>query len=139
MFDMKRWMWFLSGGILYWGISFWYWYSLKALNVILLKKQKLYDWSALELLGYNNYQALKYFGYALLLIFVGGGLGYFIIHLLRFDFNDTLDILIGVIVIFLLILFIIHTITLLTLPILKAIGTVLLGLIFWAWGLSSKG
>lgn len=118
--------------IIYIVIVYIYTDNLKQLNYELLEKEKI-GWTAINLIQYNDYQALYYFFYAITLMLIGMGIIYFTFSELKKYYTDIKDIILGIVIIIIILLIIIHIFKLITIPILKIIFTVVtigLGLLF---------
>lgn len=113
-------------------IVFVYSVNLEQLNYELLEQEKLGN-TAIDLIQYNNYQAIYYFFYAIILMSMGMGIIYFTFYELKKYSADIGDIILGILITIIIIFIIIHIFKLITIPILKIIFTVVtigLGILF---------
>lgn len=111
--------------ILYFIITVIYLVNLSNLNTTLEYLQSLGK-NSFELIRYDNYSPLYYFGYALVLILIGIGLILNIFFSKYRIYSEIDDIIYYCVVVLLIVLLIILIIYLITIPILKIILTVVL-------------
>lgn len=105
-------------------VSMFFLWKLKQLNLFLIKHYS--DKDAITLIGHNDYQPLKFFVYAVLLVVIGGFFIYFFVRYLRNScskLGETICMLLSISLAIVLMLLIIRDINI---PIFQAILSVLL-------------
>lgn len=115
----KVWLWKLTPFIGFLCISLVYLNRLKKLNEILV--DQFSGESSFSLLSYNNYQPVKYFGLAVLIVLISLGLGYLYIKWIRFDAYEVEEVIVSFVCLIGLLFLDISVITHINIPIFQAI------------------
>ncbi|MEC5317188.1 hypothetical protein NGF69_16620 [Enterococcus casseliflavus] len=115
----KVWIWRVTPFISFLCISLVYLNKLKNLNKVLV--DQFSGESSFSLLKYNDYQPVKYFILAVLIIFTSLGLGYLYIKWIRFDAYQVIEVIVPFFCIIGLLFLDISVITHINIPIFQAI------------------
>lgn len=138
MFEDRNWIWLIIGGLIIVFITYFYCGSLDKFSTELLKLKEENNFTSFDILGYNDKQALKYFGMAIVLVIFFTVCIFFLFRFLLSKCSNLLDGFLGIVDILTLGLSITHIISSLAIPILQAICGAVFILLAGGYVLSSK-